>query len=238
MARLGGRAETIAIDRPGWDGTSPASDLEGNARAAVAALDARGVERAIIVGHSLGGAVAAWLAAVRPERVAALVLAAPAANVASLYPLDRWLTAPVAGEVVGGLTMAGAGLVLAVPGLRRRVARATRLDEAYLGTVRQAAFRPGAWRAFATEQRMLVRDLPALEARLGAITAPTTIVSGASDRVVPPRAVRELTRQIGGARLLVSASAGHLLPQSDPDLLADAIVSALSARRPSTVGDG
>ena len=49
---------TVAIDRPGWDGRSVPADLTGNARAALAALDNRGIDRATIVGHSLGAAVA------------------------------------------------------------------------------------------------------------------------------------------------------------------------------------
>ncbi|HWD77168.1 MAG TPA: alpha/beta fold hydrolase [Solirubrobacteraceae bacterium] len=235
---LGERATPVAIDRPGWDGVRPASDLEGNARAALAALDARGMDRALVVGHSLGGAIAAWLAAVHPERVTALVLAAPAANLAALYPVDRWLAAPVAGEIAGSVTMAGVGLALAVPWLRRRVSAGTGIDESYLVGVRQAALKPGAWRAYAREQRTLVHDLPELELRLGAITAPTTIVAGAGDRIVPARAARELSGQIPGAQLLVSGHAGHLLPQRDPQLLADAILAALSASQPSTVRGG
>jgi pimeloyl-ACP methyl ester carboxylesterase len=235
---LGERARTVAIDRPGWDGVHPASDLEGNARAALAALDARRIPEALVVGHSLGGAIAAWLAAVHPERVTALVLAAPAANLASLYPVDRWLAAPVAGEIAGSVAMAGVGLALAVPWLRRRVSAGTGIDESYLVGVREAALSPGAWRAYAREQRTLVHDLPKLELRLGTITAPTTIVAGAGDRIVPARAARELAGQIPGAHLLVSEHAGHLLPQRDPQLLADAILAALSASPPLEVRGG
>src|SRR5438270_5415299 len=85
---IGERARTIAIDRPGWNGDGPARDLSGNVQAALSTLDAAGVEQAVVVGHSLGGAVAAWLAAEHPARVTALVLAAPSANRASLNRLD------------------------------------------------------------------------------------------------------------------------------------------------------
>lgn len=226
-AHLADRATPIAVDRPGWDGATPARDLDGNARCAVAQLDARGIEQAVVVGHSFGGAIAAWLAATRPERVAALVLAAPAANLASLDALDRWLAAPLVGELAGGMTMAGAGLLLSLPGLRRRIAQVTGLDPVYLAAARQAALRPTAWRSFATEQRALVRDLPELEARLAQITAPTTILAGAEDRIVPARAARALARQIPGARLIVSDHAGHLLPQHDPQLIADVVLEAV-----------
>jgi pimeloyl-ACP methyl ester carboxylesterase len=227
--RLGARATAITIDRPGWDAVHPAGDLEGNTGAALAALDARGARTAVIVGHSLGGTIAAWLAATHPERVSALVLAAPAANQASLYPVDRWLATPIVGDITAGITMAGLGLALTIPWLRRRISADTGIVESYLVGVARAARRPGAWRTYAREQRTLIRELPQLEQRLGSITAPTTIIAGARDRVVPMRATSELSRQIPRARLVISDQAGHLLPQRDPQLLTDAILAALPA---------
>jgi pimeloyl-ACP methyl ester carboxylesterase len=237
VQRLGARATPIAIDRPGWDGVHPAAGLEGNARAAIAALDARAVRRAVIVGHSLGGTIAAWLAATHPERVSALVLAAPAANQASLYPVDRWLAAPLISDLAAGVAMAGVGLFLTAPWLRRRVSAGTGIAESYLLGVGSAALRPGAWRAYAGEQRTLVRELPHLEQRLGSITAPTTIIAGARDRIVPMHAASELSGQIAGARLVVADHAGHLLPQRRPQLLSDAILAALPTA-PTTVSGG
>jgi len=227
--RLDGAVTPIAIDRPGWDGATAPRDLAGNAAAALAALDARGVSRAVVAGHSLGAAIAAWLAARHPDRVSALVLAAPAANVASLYRIDRWLATPVAGELAGAATLSSVGLALSLAPVRRRITAATALDDGYLRRARSAALRPAAWRAYVSEQRTLVRDLPALEARLGQITAPTTILAGTGDRVVPARAPLKLLQQIGGARLTISEKAGHLIPQRDPGLVAEAIMAALPA---------
>ena len=129
---------------PAGTGSPAPRDLAGNADAALAALDGRGAGRAVVVGHSLGAAVAAWLAATRPDRVAALVLAAPAANLAALYALDRWLAAPVAGDLAAAAALGGLGLALAIAPVRRRIAGATRLDEAYLRTAGAAVRRPGA----------------------------------------------------------------------------------------------
>lgn len=225
-AGLDGRAEVVAVDRPGYDGT-PAAGFAGNARAALAALDERRASRAVVAGHSLGAAVAAWLAATHPERVTGLVLAAPAANVAALYPLDRWLAAPVAGELAAGIALGGLGAALAVAPLRRRIAAATRLRDGYLELAGRAARRPNAWLTFAAEQRTLVRELPELERRLGHIAAPTTIIAGGGDRVVPARATRHLREQIPGARLQVSPGTGHLVPQRAPDTVTAAILAAL-----------
>jgi pimeloyl-ACP methyl ester carboxylesterase len=223
---LGQRATVLAIDRPGWDGHSIPADLEGNARSALAALDAAGVERATVAGHSFGAAVAVWLAIRHPGRVGALVLAAPSANVASLYPLDRWLAAPVFGDAASAaaLAVAGAALIAAPP--RRRIARALSLDEPYLGAAGRRLVAPWAWRTFVHEQRTLVHDLPALERRLPEIAAPTTIVAGTRDRIVPARSVRQLARQIPGARVRWLRGAGHLLPLRRSSELAEIVLAA------------
>lgn len=225
-AAIGARAPTLAVDRPGWNGNGPPSDLEGNARAALEALDAVGAERAVVVGHSFGGAVAAWLAATRPERVRALVLVAPAANRESLLWLDRILGAPGVGPLASVAALVGAGAALAARPVRQRVASSLRLEESYLRSAGRLLIAPSAWRAFLVEQRQLLRELPALEARLGSITAPTLIVIGVADRIVPPSSARRLGEQIPGSRVIELLHANHLLPQQRPDRLAELILSA------------
>lgn len=221
---LGDRVpNTIVIDRPGWDGRSSVTDLAGNARAALAALDRAGATRATVVGHSLGAAVAAWLAASARERVSRLVLVAPAANLESLSAVDYLLAAPFLGWLASVGAMAGGGLVLGTGPLRRWVAEATALDERYLRAAGRMLLAPAAWRAFVREQRYLVRDLPALEGRLREISVPTTIVAGTGDHVVPIGAARRLAGQIPGARMVEIEHAGHLLHVQQAGRLADVI---------------
>jgi pimeloyl-ACP methyl ester carboxylesterase len=222
---VGDRAETIAISRPGWDGNSPPAGLDGNVAAALRALDAAGVRRATVVGHSLGAAVAASLAARDAARVDGLVLVAPAANEASLLALDRWLATPVAGYLGSVAALAGLGLALSAAPVRRRIAADLALDDRYLQAAARRLLSPAAWRAFAAEQRALVHDLPALEATLGHISAPTTVVAGTADRIVPVAAARRLTTQIADAELVLLEQAGHLIPQQHPDELAEVIAA-------------
>lgn len=224
IAAVGSRAHMVAIDRPGWRPGSVPADLAGNAIDALSHLDARGVARATVVGHSLGAAVAAWLAAEHPERVSRLVLAAPAANRSSLVPLDYWLALPLVGELVGAPVLASAGLGLGLRAVRRRVARRLGLQEGYLRTMGRTLRRPAAWRAFAADQRAIVHALPELERRLQWITAPTTIVAGSADRVVPLSSARALAGAIPGAELIVLPGDDHLLVQRDPRRLAEIIV--------------
>jgi pimeloyl-ACP methyl ester carboxylesterase len=210
---LGDSVQTIAFDRPGWDGRSAPRDIAGNAAAAVLGLDAAGVaEPVVVVGHSFGAAVACWLAASEPTRVAGLVLVAPAANVASLYTLDRWLAAPFLGELCSVVAVGGPAAALRVEWLRRRVGRRLGLDAGHLDSVGRSFANPRAWRAFTVEQRSLVRDLPVLESRLAAVFAPVRILIGTRDWIVPVSSAQRLERQLPDAKLSLLARAGHLLP--------------------------
>jgi pimeloyl-ACP methyl ester carboxylesterase len=214
---------TIAIDRPGWDGRPGVTDLAGNAHAALAALDGAGIARASVVGHSLGAAVATWLAATAPRRVGRLVLVAPAANLDSLSAVDYLLAAPFIGWLASVGAMAGGGVVLGAGPLRRWVAEATALDERYLRSAGRMLLAPRAWRAFVREQRLLVGELPSLEGRLGEISVPTTIVAGTGDHVVPITAARRLAKQIPHAELIELEHAGHLLHVRHAGRLAEII---------------
>ncbi len=225
-AALGEHTHTVAIDRPGWDGASAAVGLEENALATLDALDALGAERATLVGHSFGAAVASWVAAHHPDRVDALVLVAPAANVASLFPVDRWLALPVAGYLTGASLLASAGVALASGQARRWVAGQLALDERFLQDTGRAMRSPAAWRAFAVEQRALIRELPALEEMLPRIDAPTKVVIGTADRIVPLSSARQLADQITGAELIEIEHANHLLPLQHPERIAELITES------------
>jgi pimeloyl-ACP methyl ester carboxylesterase len=226
LTAIGDRARVIAPDRPGWDGRRGATDLAGNAAAALASLDEAGIARSVLVGHSLAGAIAAWIAIHHPQRVSALVLVAPAANQASLYQLDRWLARPGAGYLAGAALMGTAGLVLGAEPVRRRLLEVLGLERDYLRTVGRRLRGPAAWRAFSVEQHALIRDLPTLEAGLGRISAPTTILAGTSDRVVPRTSATKLAQQIPGAELVLIEGAGHLLPQRHGGRVAELILAA------------
>jgi pimeloyl-ACP methyl ester carboxylesterase len=227
-AAIGARVLTLAIDRPGWDGRRGPTDLAGNARAALAELDARGIERATVVGHSLGGAIAAWLAAEYPHRVSSLVLAAPSASCESLNRLDAILATPFVGSALATGVSVGIGAILRPAGVRRRISARFGVPEGYLLGYSQALLNPLTWHAFSVEQRMLVHELPELESRLSAISAPTTIIIGTADRIVSPASARRLTTRVPGAELVELGSASHLLLQERPAEVAELIIGAAS----------
>lgn len=228
------RASVLAIDRPGWDGVSAPGGLRHSAEAAAAALEAAGHERATVAGLSYGGAVAAWLAIERPDLVGALVLVSPAANVASLQPVDRLLAAPVAGYLASAAVLSGIALALTSGRVRRYLERTFSLPDDYLRATARRLRGPGAWSAFVVEQRSLFRDLPILEARLAEIRAPTTVVIGTSDTIVPLAAGRQLVRQIPDAELIEVDGGHHVLPAECPERLAELILAATT--RAATAG--
>jgi pimeloyl-ACP methyl ester carboxylesterase len=218
--------DVLAPDRPGWDGRSRALGIAQNADAAAALLAERGIERAVVAGHSLGGTIAAQLAISHPDRVAALVLVAPAANRGSLQLLDRLLALPGLGDAATVAMLSATGAVLGLSGVRTRAARELALGEPYLARRGRTLRSPAGWRGFAIEQRALVAEVAGLEAALGRITAPTTIVAGRDDRMIPSEATRLLARQIPGARLIELEHVGHLLPQLAAEALAGLLAQA------------
>jgi pimeloyl-ACP methyl ester carboxylesterase len=234
VGAIGGRVPTIAVDRPGWDGHSAPGGVLRSSDAALAALDERGIDRAVIVGLSFGGAVAAWLAAQHPERVAALVLISPAANQDSLEFVDRLLAAPVIGYVLSAAILSAAGLALSLGAVRSRLESTFSVPDDYLRTSARRLRGRSARRAFWVEQRSLIRDLPVLERQLGRITAPTTVVIGTSDTIVPITAVRRLAGQIPGAELVEIEAGHHILPAEHPGALAELIVGAAGGARESS----
>jgi pimeloyl-ACP methyl ester carboxylesterase len=182
----------------------------------------------VVVGHSLGGAVAARLAVRNPDRVAALVLVAPAADTRSLTTLDRLLAAPVLGDVMSAAFMSAAGGVAAARPARRAIGAHLGISASYLRSSAPMLLSRSGWRSFVAEQRMLIQELPALERRLGDIVAPTTVVAGTADRIVPIASARQVAHLIRGARLVELAGAHHLLHQQRPAELAQIILAAAS----------
>ncbi|MDE2007438.1 MAG: acetoin dehydrogenase dihydrolipoyllysine-residue acetyltransferase subunit, partial [Rhodospirillales bacterium] len=165
---LGATRETIALDLPGHGGSDKdvgAADPAFFAGAVAAAMDALGIARAHLIGHSLGGAIAAALAAAHPERVTSLALIAPAGLGSEI---DReFLTGFVAATRRREMTEVLARLV-ADPALIGRqmvedVLRAKRLDGATEALARiQALWFPATGQRFPTLSALDAASPPVL----------------------------------------------------------------------------
>lgn len=212
---------SLAWDMPGY-GESPAIepyDFDGLADALAALMDAHRLQKAVLVGHSLGGMVALQMWARHPGRIAGLVLAAssPAFGHGSgdfqqafiaqrLAPLEAGKSMA---EVAAGLipTMVAPGYQ--GPGLAQALA--------CMGSITPSAYKAALGALVRFEQR----------AALPTITVPTLCVAGEHDRTASPTVVQRMAEKIPNAQYQCLPGAGHLLTFEQPERFADALLPFL-----------
>jgi pimeloyl-ACP methyl ester carboxylesterase len=170
----------------------------------LALLDALDVERAIIGGHSMGGAIAQTLALDSPERVAGLILVGTGAKLrVTPLILDRL---PDEFEAVVD----------------------TIIEMAYGPGASEELIRLGRRTLAACDPHVLKGDFQACDAfdvmaRLEAIRAPTLVIGGTGDKLTPPKYVRYLAEHIPNAQLHLIEDAGHMLALEAPQQVADVV---------------
>ena len=231
--RLPATLRVLAVDRPGY-GTSqqPAGGFEYGARAVLAELDARGIGRAVLVGHSYGGGVALSVAEQAPDRVEALILLA-SVGPDCLTGWDWLLAAPAAGEVCAlaawWLTPWLARARLAA--ITRRLGRPLTADEHVNWHIWGHAHHDHGplWRSFLTEQRALVHELDGLTASLRSVTQPTLLIADPDDTLIPVGTTHQLAAALPDARVQLLSQTGHHLPRRGAPQIAAAITDFLAA---------
>jgi pimeloyl-ACP methyl ester carboxylesterase len=210
----------------GLSGPDPEQRYSPEERAAFVGdvMDALGVERAIIGGNSLGG-LAAWrFAAAAPDRVRALILVSPGA-----YPYNgvtEIAVSPPPPMKFFLSTAPEAGVRIALAGIYADDAKVT---DAKVARMRDMMRQPGNGEAYI--QSIEEFTLPDPAAKLSSITAPTLILWGADDAVIPAEQGRRLAAEIPGAQLVEYPGVGHAAQEEAPEAtLADvkAFLAALS----------
>ncbi len=199
--RLAEGRRVVSCDLPGFGRSASAQvwSTDRIAGAIEAVLDANGLGRAVLVGHSYGCIVAAAVAARRPDRVAALVLLSPA--------FDRRFGSPLSllARLTVDATMERPSLVAG--GIRDYLRAGPRR---VLGTLREAATIP-------------------LDDLVAAVTASILIVRGSRDVLTTARWADELRRCAGGpARVAVVPRAAHALGHEAPGAVARAVRAFLA----------
>jgi pimeloyl-ACP methyl ester carboxylesterase len=217
--------QAIAVDLPGFgysDRPWPFDyTVAGEAAAVLGFLDARGIGRFVLIGNSLGGTTAMWLAAEHPERVAALVLVAPATASSTIPWPVHILRAPLLGELALGLSTRRSVAF----GLRHKIyARAENVAEERVDDAWLPLTIPGTRRAALAAIRADPRRYAGLETR---VRVPTLIVWGREDRLLPVRHAEALAARMPGARLVILSDAGHLPQREVPREFSEAVVSFL-----------
>ncbi len=195
----------VAFDQPAHGrsgGLDSLGSIEALAEFTAELLDALAIPRALLLGHSMGGAIAQELALAQPERVRALVLCATAAR---FEGLERVIE--TARRVVAG------------------VERRSFVRELYAPDAKPELLQRGFLEDLKTDPRALLGDCEALRdwrggAQSGRIRVPTLVVYGEHEFAQIRDAASELAAAIPGARKLVIPGAGHKLTLEQPAALA------------------
>jgi pimeloyl-ACP methyl ester carboxylesterase len=210
LPRLSKACRALAWDMPGYGASPPIAPLtfEALAQAVVAVLDAERAEKAVLVGHSLGGMIAQETAARFPQRVSGLVLFATSAAFGGkddkfkneflaqrLAPLDAGKSMP---EIAEELTKGLFGPHPPEAARRRAIAS--------MGAIPTTSYR-AALECIVTFNR--TDDL-------ARIACPTLVLAAEHDRLAPPKTMERMAQRIPGARYRCIAGAGHLANFEQP----------------------
>ena len=203
---LAERYRVIVFEAPGF-GQSPVNDrsqsMQDLGRTMAQATQALDLERFNLLGHSLGGRLALWLAVQHPELIQALVLAAPAAI------LPEGHVRPAAPE-------SQASLLYAHP---ERQPKMPPPDPAVLAkqeTLLRRVSQP--------------RPDTELESRLGDLNVPALVLFGTDDAMIPAEMGRRYRERLPNCHFILVYDAGHALDADRPEAFASVVGDFLERR--------
>ncbi len=204
-------ATVLVPDLPGHgrsDGPGRQS-VEAYAAVVLEFLDALGIRRAIIGGHSMGGAIAQMLALDSPRRVAGLILLGTGARL-RVHPdiLNHVLDDP--------------------PGVYDLL-----LKWMWAEGTPESTLRLGRQQMAANDPQTVHGDFIACNTfdvmgRVGEIAAPTLVIGGTADRMTPLKYSEYLADHIPAAEMVTVEGGGHMMALEQPQVVAQAVSSWLA----------
>ena len=206
----------IRLDLPGFGltGASPKQDYS-DARDVTTLqrfADRLGLTQLAVIGHSLGGKLAWSLAAAEPERVKALVLMAPD----GFAPPEQWGTKPYEVPAIMGVMKYS----LPKPLVRHFVGAAfsdpQRLTDAMMDRYHDMLRAPGVRQAILDRAHQTTYTNPVL--RLQQIKAPTLLLWGANDRMIPSSNAASYAQVLQHSQTVVLPDLGHVVQEEQPAL--------------------
>ncbi|MER8596139.1 alpha/beta hydrolase [Mesorhizobium sp. M1182] len=191
FGRFGPNYRLIALDRPGSGYSVRARAASGRlseqAEVVRHFIDALGLEKPLVVGHSLGGAIALTLAVEHPEAISGIALLAPLTH---LEPDARekfgplYIKSPLRRRIMACTVAIPAALKYAEATLAFIFAPQTAPADYMVEGGGWCGLRPSHFYATSTDVVAIAHDLGRIEQRYGEITLPAGILFGASDRVL------------------------------------------------------
>jgi pimeloyl-ACP methyl ester carboxylesterase len=231
--RLKSEFRLVVVDRPG-SGYSPRDrQAPANVRAQAASIADLirhlGLDRPLVVGHSLGGAIALALALDHPDCVGGLALIAPLTHPQEQPPAafkGLVIRSPVVRRIIAST------LATPVSIASRDKVLATVFDPdpvpADFGTAGggMLGLRPDAFYAASTDLVAANDDMADMVARYGTLDVPVAVLFGRDDRILDHRVHGEAMTARNAAFRVEVIEGGHMLPITAPDRSADFIRSA------------
>jgi pimeloyl-ACP methyl ester carboxylesterase len=177
---------------------------------AVSILDEFAIDRVHLYGFSLGGMVAQQIALRHPERVRSLVLGATHSGGRRTTPPDPQVLAFFRRRARVPSEQAAWASVPYNYGPRSRTEQVDRIAE----DIERRLHNPFNERAYRAQ--LLAASLHNCYGRLARIRAPTLVVHGARDRIIPVANAAATAQRVPGARMKILPDAGHLYPTEEP----------------------
>lgn len=201
----------VVLDLPGHGrtGGTGRNSIGAYASDVLAFMDALKLEKAVLAGHSMGGAIAQTLAVQQPGRVLGLILIGTSAKL-GVHP-----------DLLGGM-------------LTEFTRTVSVLVSMYYGKqVNDSLLRRSKQRLGEFNPAILHNDYIAcnsfdLRDQVRQIKVPVLIIGGSDDKMTPYKASSYLHEQIAGSRLVQIDGGGHMMMLEQPELAADAIQVWLS----------
>lgn len=188
----------------------------------VGLLDELGIEKAIIMGHSMGGFIAQAMTLDFPQRVAKLILCSTNFGGPRHVPVTPEAMKVLMDVSSDALTRFKNGLaVSAAPGWAEKN---TELVQKWVEWRMANPIEPLHYQAQLAIGLALLPEAAAFEHKLSQISAPTLVLFGAHDTVTPPANADLLAKQIAGSQIRILPDAGHFFPMEVPEEAAHAIV--------------
>lgn len=231
LAELG---TIIAFDRPAfglterptvaeWGDQNPYT-IEAQSDLTVELLERFGLTEAVLVGHSAGGSVAVVTALRHPARVKALVLVGAAVYEGGtpgwLGPLLRTPRMRRLGPLIARrFARTGSELLVRAWHDPSRISPAT--AEGYEKPLRAQGWDKALWELVMASQPLELAE------RLREVRVPVLVLTGDSDRIVPPEQSARLAAELANARLVTIADCGHLPQEERPEEFLEAVAAFL-----------
>lgn len=244
MERLAQDHRVVAFDRPGFGHSERPRDREWTPATQAALLHracaSLGIERPVVLGHSLAALVALSLALDHPTSVSGLVLLN-----GYYYPelrVDALMAAPAAWPLVGDVMRHTVSALTARALLDRMVVKmfAPRpVPPAFLPQLsREMLVRPSALRAAIEDGNFMMAQARASAPRYAQLRLPLTLISGDADEVVDSQShSARLHRELPHSRSVELPGVGHMPHHAALDTVADAIVE-MHSHLQTKVGGG